>query len=132
MVVLTTQSEFGHAPPPQTPYSIVSNIPLWENSQKLLEGDASIIARLKHIYPRFGPTQYVAQVRSYLSAPSICPTVAPYPTDYYCSSARKSLSAWVSRAKAPLSTSTQTCGPTRCAMPLLAPTARTVFSSPMT
>lgn len=77
MVVLTTQSEFGHAPPPQTPYSIVSNIPLWENSQKLLEGDASIVARLKHIYPRFGPTQYAAQVRSYLPVPSICPTVWP-------------------------------------------------------
>ena len=63
MVVLAPQSEFGVAPPPTTPYSIVSNIPLWENSRKFRDGDMSVAAKLKHIYPRFGPTHYVAQVR---------------------------------------------------------------------
>lgn len=62
MVVLTPQSDFGKAPPPQTPYSIITNIPTWDNSQKIRDGDFSLVAKLTHIYPRFGPTQYVAQV----------------------------------------------------------------------
>lgn len=64
MVILQTQSEFGEAPPPQTPYSIISNIPKWEVNEKIRDGDMSIVSKLKHIYPRFGPTHYVGQVRS--------------------------------------------------------------------
>lgn len=62
MAALTPQSDFGQAPPPQTPYSIITNIPMWKNSQKIRDGDFSIVAKLVHIYPRFGPTHFVAQV----------------------------------------------------------------------
>lgn len=62
MPVLKTQSEFGHAPPPQTPYSIISNLPGWDLTQSVRDGDTAPLARLVHIYPRFGPTQYVRQL----------------------------------------------------------------------
>lgn len=56
MVVLRTQSEFGHAPPPQTPYSIISNLPGWDMLERVRDGDMSSMAKAVHIYPRFGPT----------------------------------------------------------------------------
>lgn len=62
MVVLTTQSEFGHAPPPQTPYSIISNLPGWELGKSIRDGDTAPLAKLVHIYPRFAPTQFTAQL----------------------------------------------------------------------
>jgi cystathionine gamma-synthase len=64
MVVLKTQSEFGHAPPPQTPYSIVSNLPGWDLLQRVRDGDMSPMAGIVHIYPRFSPTHFAAQVRN--------------------------------------------------------------------
>ena len=64
MVILKTQSEFGHAPPPQTPYSIVSNLPGWELLKQVRDGDMSPMARVVHIYPRFGPTHFARQVSS--------------------------------------------------------------------
>ena len=57
MVVLKTQSEFGHAPPPQTPYSVISNLPGWDLLEQVRDGDMSPMAKVVHIYPRFGPTQ---------------------------------------------------------------------------
>jgi cystathionine gamma-synthase len=62
MVVLRTQSDFGHAPPPQTPYSIISNLPGWGMVQGFRDGDMSAMAKVVHIYPRFGPTQFAAMV----------------------------------------------------------------------
>ena len=62
MVVLRTETEFGVAPPPQTPYSIITNIPRWEVNQRIRDGELSLAAQLKHIYPRFGPMHHVAQV----------------------------------------------------------------------
>ncbi|KAG5928605.1 hypothetical protein E4U42_000319 [Claviceps africana] len=58
MGILRTQSEFGHAPPPQTPYSIVTNLPGWDMLKALRDGDRSPLASIVHIYPRFAPTLY--------------------------------------------------------------------------
>jgi cystathionine gamma-synthase len=62
MVVLKPQSEFGHAPPPQTPYSVISNLPGWDMLQGVRDGDMSPMARVVNIYPRFGPTQFARNV----------------------------------------------------------------------
>ncbi|KAK5992437.1 Cystathionine gamma-synthase [Cladobotryum mycophilum] len=55
MVVLRPQSEWGHAPPPQTPYSIMTNIPGWDMLRGVREGDMSPLAKVVHFYPRFAP-----------------------------------------------------------------------------
>lgn len=65
MVVLQTQSEIGYAPPPQTPYSIISNLPGWELLVKVRGGDSSPMASAVHIYPRLSPTQAARKVRSH-------------------------------------------------------------------
>ncbi|KAH6609465.1 Cystathionine beta-lyases/cystathionine gamma-synthase [Trichoderma cornu-damae] len=62
MVVLRPQSDFGHAPPPQSPYSIISNLPGWDLLRGFRDGDMSALPRIVHIYPRFGPTQFAAQL----------------------------------------------------------------------
>ncbi|KAF5666114.1 cystathionine gamma-synthase [Fusarium circinatum] len=62
MVVLKTQSEFGHAPPPQAPYSVITNLPGWDVARAIREGDPAPMKKLVHIYPRFMPTQYSAQL----------------------------------------------------------------------
>lgn len=63
MVILKTQSEFGHAPPPQTPYSVISNLPGWDVAQAVRDGDHGPLKRVVHIYPRFAPTHSSAMVR---------------------------------------------------------------------
>jgi cystathionine gamma-synthase len=63
MVILKTQSEFGHAPPPQTPYSIITNLPGWDMLRDFRDGDMSPMAKVVHIYPRFTPTQSARTVR---------------------------------------------------------------------
>ncbi|UPK99561.1 hypothetical protein LCI18_010496 [Fusarium solani-melongenae] len=60
MVILKTQSEFGHAPPPQTPYSVISNLPGWDVAQAVRDGDHGPLKRVVHIYPRFAPTHFSA------------------------------------------------------------------------
>ncbi|KFA72535.1 hypothetical protein S40288_07865 [Stachybotrys chartarum IBT 40288] len=62
MVVLRPRSDFGHAPPPATPYSIITNLPGWDLNKRLRDGDMSPMARVVHIYPRFAPTHHVAQL----------------------------------------------------------------------
>lgn len=62
MVVLKPQSDFGNAPPPQTPYSIISNLPGWDLLRNFRDGDMSPMARVVNIYPRFGPTQFAGKV----------------------------------------------------------------------
>lgn len=71
MVVLRTQSDFGHAPPPQTPYSIISNLPGWNMLQGVRDGDMSPFAKIVHVYPRFGPTQFAAKVSFTASSPTM-------------------------------------------------------------
>lgn len=63
MVALKPRSKYGHAPPPATPYSILSNFPGWELNRRTRDGDIPAqMATLEHIYPRFGPTHYVVKV----------------------------------------------------------------------
>ena len=62
MTILRPQSAYGEAPPPQTPYSVVTNIPKWETCHRFREGDMSVVKGLKHIYPRRGPTHYVTEL----------------------------------------------------------------------
>ncbi|KPM34406.1 hypothetical protein AK830_g12165 [Neonectria ditissima] len=62
MVVLRTQSEFGHAPPPQTPNSIITNIPTWDVAKAFRDGDPGPLSRIVHLYPRFLPMQFAAQL----------------------------------------------------------------------
>lgn len=62
MVVLKPDVPFGHAPHPQTPFSILTNLPGWELTKSIREGDKSSLARIKHIYPRFCPWGHAAQV----------------------------------------------------------------------
>lgn len=63
MTILKTQSEFGHAPPPQTPYSVITNLPGWDVAKAIRDGDHTPMKRVVHIYPRFVATHYAAQVR---------------------------------------------------------------------
>ncbi|KAG6009043.1 hypothetical protein E4U21_003374 [Claviceps maximensis] len=58
MGILRAESDFGHAPPPQTPYSIVSNIPGWDMLKSLRDGDVTPLRKIVHIYPRLAPTLY--------------------------------------------------------------------------
>ncbi|WAO83806.1 Hypothetical protein NCS54_00100600 [Fusarium falciforme] len=60
MVILKTQSEFGYAPPPQTPYSVISNLPGWDVARAIRDGDHGPLERVVHIYPRFAPTHFSA------------------------------------------------------------------------
>ncbi|KAH7163042.1 pyridoxal phosphate-dependent transferase [Dactylonectria estremocensis] len=62
MVILKTQSEFGHAPPPQTPNSIITNIPTWKVAQAFRDGDPTPLAKIVHLYPRFLPMQFAAKL----------------------------------------------------------------------
>ncbi|RFN43744.1 hypothetical protein FIE12Z_12032 [Fusarium flagelliforme] len=62
MTVLQTQSEFGHAPPPQTPYSVITNIPGWDVARAIRDGDPTPMKRIVHIYPRFLPTHQATQL----------------------------------------------------------------------
>lgn len=62
MVVLRPQSNIGEAPPPRTPYAIVTNLPGWDANKALRDGDRSVAAKIVHIYPRLFPTHHAAQV----------------------------------------------------------------------
>lgn len=62
MVVLRTQSEFGHAPPPQTQYSVITNCPGWAFMKGFRDGDKSQRARIVYTYPRIRPNFAVKEV----------------------------------------------------------------------
>jgi cystathionine gamma-synthase len=68
MVVLKPASEWGRAPPPESPYSICTNIRGWDVGVRILQDDYSDLARITHIYPRFSPTLFAAQVSRYIPA----------------------------------------------------------------
>ncbi|KAF5026226.1 hypothetical protein F66182_1693 [Fusarium sp. NRRL 66182] len=73
MAILKTRSEFGHAPPPQTPYNVITNLPGWHVGEAIRDGDHGVMKRIAHIYPRFVPMQFAAQlgraVATYLGHP---------------------------------------------------------------
>lgn len=62
MPVLKPDAEFGHCVPPETQYGITTYAPGWENAIKFREGDRATMARVVHIYPRFGPFGPVSKV----------------------------------------------------------------------
>ncbi|KAF3016194.1 hypothetical protein E8E14_010888 [Neopestalotiopsis sp. 37M] len=49
------QTPFGHSLPPEGAHTITFHVPKWESAIKFREGDMSLVARLKSIYPRFMP-----------------------------------------------------------------------------
>ena len=94
MVVLKPQAELGHAPPPQTPYSLITNLvqlvvellderKLFDKACEMQanKGDAAVLGRLVHIYPRFAPTHYGREVSSLLPSPPHLPLcIVMFPT----------------------------------------------------
>ncbi|KAG5971043.1 hypothetical protein E4U56_007123 [Claviceps arundinis] len=62
MAILSTQSKFGHAPPPQTPYSIVTNIPGWDMLKTFRDGDKRPLQKIVNIYPRLAPTTHAKKL----------------------------------------------------------------------
>lgn len=68
MAILSTQSKFGHAPPPQTPYSIVTNIPGWDMLKAFRNGDKRPLQKIVNIYPRLAPTMHAKKVSAFLAA----------------------------------------------------------------
>lgn len=73
MVALKPQAEVGHAPPPQTPYSIITNLKDWDSTRAFREGKAEILSKLVHIYPRFAPTHYGEEVSCSLAPTPMWP-----------------------------------------------------------
>ncbi|KAK6221091.1 hypothetical protein LQW54_001664 [Pestalotiopsis sp. IQ-011] len=49
------ETPFGHSLPPEGAHTITFHVPKWESAVKFREGDMSLVARLKSIYPRFMP-----------------------------------------------------------------------------
>ncbi|TEA19300.1 putative cystathionine gamma-synthase [Colletotrichum sidae] len=61
MPVLKPAAEWGHCVPPESNYGITTYAPGWESAIKFREGDQALMARVVHIYPRFGPFRTVAE-----------------------------------------------------------------------
>ncbi|KAK1973085.1 cystathionine gamma-synthase [Colletotrichum sublineola] len=61
MPVLKPTAEWGHCVPPESDYGITTYAPGWESAIKVREGDPATMARVVHIYPRFGPFGPVAK-----------------------------------------------------------------------
>ncbi|ORY57476.1 cystathionine gamma-synthase [Pseudomassariella vexata] len=64
---------FGHSLPPEGAHTITFHIPTWETATGFRDGDASIISRLKSVYPRFFPfgpsAQFMQAVSKQLNIP---------------------------------------------------------------
>lgn len=63
------ETPFGHSLPPEGAHTITFHVPKWESAVKFREGDMSLVARLKSIYPRFMPFGPSAVVRPQLQLP---------------------------------------------------------------
>ncbi|OLN88627.1 putative cystathionine gamma-synthase [Colletotrichum chlorophyti] len=61
MPVLKPTAEWGHCVPPESNYGITTYAPGWDSAIKFREGDQATMARVVHIYPRFGPFRTVAE-----------------------------------------------------------------------
>ncbi|KAF9879307.1 cystathionine gamma-synthase [Colletotrichum karsti] len=61
MPVLKPASEWGHCIPPESNYGITTYAPGWDSAIKFREGDQALMARVVHIYPRFGPFRTVSE-----------------------------------------------------------------------
>ncbi|CAN8099395.1 unnamed protein product [Discula destructiva] len=48
-------TEWGHSCPPEGPHTITTHMPGWDTAIRFRDGDASLFAKLRSIYPRFSP-----------------------------------------------------------------------------
>lgn len=55
-------TEFGHSLPPEGPHTVSFHFPGWNTAIRFRDGDMSIFAQLKSIYPRFTPFGPARQV----------------------------------------------------------------------
>lgn len=46
---------FGHSLPPEGPHTITLHAPGWDAAMRFRDGDFSVIAQLRSVYPRFFP-----------------------------------------------------------------------------
>lgn len=56
-------TEFGHSVPPEGPHTVTFHVPGWDTAIRFRDGDLSIFAKLRSIYPRFTPFGPARQVR---------------------------------------------------------------------
>ncbi|KAJ0167823.1 putative cystathionine gamma-synthase [Colletotrichum tanaceti] len=61
MPVLRPTTEWGHCMPPESDYGITTYAPGWDSAIKIRDGDPATMARIVHLYPRFGPFGPVAR-----------------------------------------------------------------------
>ena len=57
------ETQFGHALPPFPPHSITVHIPKWAAMLEFIDNAQAVAARVKSLYPRFGPFGNVKEVR---------------------------------------------------------------------
>jgi cystathionine gamma-synthase len=62
MTVLKPEAELGHCIPPESNYAITTYVPGWDTAVAFREGDPAVLAKIVHIYPRFGPFRTVGEV----------------------------------------------------------------------
>lgn len=62
MPVRAITTEFGHSLPPEGPHNITFNIPGWDAAMRFRDGDVTIFARLRSMYPRFAPFGPIRQL----------------------------------------------------------------------
>lgn len=55
-------TEFGHSLPPEGPHTITVHFPGWDAAMRFRDGDMSIFAQLRSLYPRFAPFGPARQV----------------------------------------------------------------------
>lgn len=55
-------TEPGHSCPPEGPHTITTHLPGWDDAIRFRDGDMTIIAKLRSIYPRFTPFGPARQV----------------------------------------------------------------------
>lgn len=54
-VVKPITTEFGHSIPPEGPHTVTFHIPRWETGMRFRDGDMTVFAQLRSLYPRFCP-----------------------------------------------------------------------------
>ncbi|KAK7714102.1 hypothetical protein SLS64_004199 [Diaporthe eres] len=62
MSVRAITTEFGHSLPPEGPHTITFNIPGWDTAMRFRDGDMTMFARLRSMYPRFAPFGPIRQL----------------------------------------------------------------------
>ncbi|KAI1866491.1 hypothetical protein JX265_007792 [Neoarthrinium moseri] len=53
--ITAVETPFGHSLPPEGPHTVTLHAPKWESALRFRDGDMSLFAQLKSVYPRFFP-----------------------------------------------------------------------------